>query len=86
MQNRAIGIVDDDVRRIERPREFSEIADGARFGHAIAIPELRNGGAVQFPAGTLFYVPPGPPGHDNWVGDDTYVSLHFLGTEDYANK
>jgi hypothetical protein len=46
------------------------------------------GGVVhEFPAGTLFYIPPGPPGHDSWVvGDETYVSLHFLGTEDYANK
>jgi hypothetical protein len=46
------------------------------------------GGAVhEFPAGALFYIPPGPPGHDSWVvGDETYVSLHFLGTEDYATK
>jgi quercetin dioxygenase-like cupin family protein len=33
-------------------------------------------------AGDLFYV---PPGHDSWVvGDDPYVSLHFLGGEEYA--
>jgi hypothetical protein len=39
------------------------------------------------PAGTFFYVPPGPPGHDSWVvGDEPYVSLHFLGTEHYAKK
>lgn len=46
------------------------------------------GGAVhEFPAGTLFYIPPGPPGHDSWVvGNEPYVSLHFLGTEDYAKK
>jgi hypothetical protein len=46
------------------------------------------GGTVhEFPAGTLFYIPPGPPGHDSWVvGDETYVSLHFLGSEDYAKK
>ena len=32
--------------------------------------------------GDLFYV---PPGHDSWVvGDQPYVSLHFLGGEDYA--
>src|SRR4029453_13361100 len=31
------------------------------------------------PAGTFFYVPPAPPGHDSWVvGDEPYVSLHFL--------
>jgi quercetin dioxygenase-like cupin family protein len=33
-------------------------------------------------AGEFFYV---PPGHDSWVvGDEPYVSLHFLGSEDYA--
>jgi len=32
--------------------------------------------------GELFYV---PPGHDSWVvGDEPYVSLHVLGSEDYA--
>ncbi len=34
-------------------------------------------------AGELFYVPPVP--HDSWaVGDDPYVSLHFLGADSYA--
>jgi quercetin dioxygenase-like cupin family protein len=33
-------------------------------------------------AGDFFYV---PPGHDSWVvGDEPYVSLHILGSEDYA--
>jgi len=33
--------------------------------------------------GTLFYVPPDP--HDSWVvGDELYVSLHFLGAGKYA--
>jgi len=32
--------------------------------------------------GELFYV---PPGHDSWVvGDEPYVSLHVLGSEEYA--
>jgi mannose-6-phosphate isomerase-like protein (cupin superfamily) len=32
--------------------------------------------------GELFYV---EPGHDSWVvGDDPYVSLHFLGAGEYA--
>lgn len=32
--------------------------------------------------GDLFHV---PPGHDSWVvGDEPYVSLHFLGADDYA--
>ena len=32
--------------------------------------------------GQLFHV---PPGHDSWVvGDELYVSLHLMGSEDYA--
>lgn len=32
--------------------------------------------------GDFFYV---PPGHDSWVvGDEPYISLHFLGSENYA--
>jgi hypothetical protein len=34
--------------------------------------------------GDLFYVPPEP--HDSWVvGEQQYVSLHFLGAEKYAD-
>ena len=33
-------------------------------------------------SGELFHV---PPGHDSWVvGDEPYVSLHIMGSEDYA--
>ena len=33
--------------------------------------------------GEFFYV---PPGHDSWVvGDEPYVSLHIMGSEDYAS-
>jgi quercetin dioxygenase-like cupin family protein len=32
--------------------------------------------------GELFHV---PPGHDSWVvGDEPYVSVHVMGSEDYA--
>ena len=40
---------------------------------------------IELRAGDLFYIPPDP--HDSWVvGDEAYVSLHFLGAEDYARK
>ena len=40
---------------------------------------------IELHAGDLFYVPPMP--HDSWViGDEPYVSLHFLGAENYATK
>ena len=38
---------------------------------------------IELRPGELFYVPPLP--HDSWVvGNDPYVSLHFLGAERYA--
>ncbi len=39
-----------------------------------------DGRVVELRAGELFYIPPVP--HDSWViGDQPYVSLHFLGAE-----
>ena len=41
------------------------------------------GRVVEMHPGELFYVPPLP--HDSWVvGDESYVSLHFLGADHYA--
>ncbi|MGH6783636.1 MAG: cupin [Sphingomicrobium sp.] len=38
---------------------------------------------VEMRAGDIFYVPSHP--HDSWVvGDEPYVSLHFLGADHYA--
>ena len=38
---------------------------------------------IEMHPGDLFYVPPVP--HDSWVvGDQPYVSLHFLGADQYA--
>ena len=42
-----------------------------------------DGSVIELKAGELFYIPPVP--HDSWVvGDEPYVSLHFLGAEQYA--
>jgi len=44
---------------------------------------LDDGRVVELKRGELFYIPPLP--HDTWViGDEPYVSLHFLGAERYA--
>ncbi len=44
-----------------------------------------DGRVIELKAGELFYIPPIP--HDSWVvGDEPYVSLHFLGAEKYADK
>lgn len=49
-----------------------------------ATAAMDNGVVIEMRAGDVFYV---PPGHDSWVvGDEPYVSLHFLGAEDYAAK
>jgi hypothetical protein len=49
-----------------------------------ATAAMEDGSVIEMRAGDIFYV---PPGHDSWVvGDEPYVSLHFLGTEDYAKK
>lgn len=52
-----------------------------------ATAAMADGTIYELPAATVFYIPPGPPGHDSWVVDDgPYVSLHFLGSEDHARK
>jgi quercetin dioxygenase-like cupin family protein len=40
---------------------------------------------IELRAGDFFHVPAEP--HDSWVvGEEPYVSLHFLGAEHYATK
>lgn len=52
-----------------------------------ATAAMDDGTIHELRTGTLFYIPPGPPGHDSWVvGDEPYVSLHFMGAEQYAKK
>ncbi len=42
-----------------------------------------DGRVVEMRPGDIFYIPPEP--HDSWViGDQPYVSLHFLGASTYA--
>ena len=48
-----------------------------------ATAAMADGEVVEMRAGDLFYVPPAP--HDSWVvGEEPYVSLHFLGASKYA--
>jgi hypothetical protein len=43
---------------------------------------MNDGTLIELGPGDLFHV---GPGHDSWVvGDEPYVSLHFLGAEQYA--
>jgi hypothetical protein len=46
--------------------------------------QMKDGRCYEMRAGDLFYI---GPGHDSWVvGDEPYVSLHFLGAEHYARR
>jgi hypothetical protein len=50
-------------------------------GHAVAA--VVGGEAFDLTPGVLFYVP--AASHDSWVvGDEPYVSLHFLGADHYT--
>jgi len=49
-----------------------------------ATAAMDDGRVIEMRAGDVFYI---PPGHDSWVlGDEPYVSLHFLGAGDYARN
>lgn len=44
-----------------------------------------DGRVIEMHAGELFHIPATP--HDSWVvGDEPYVSLHFLGADHYAAR
>jgi hypothetical protein len=49
-----------------------------------ATAAMVGGALVELAPGDIFHVPAAP--HDSWVvGDEPYVSLHFLGADHYAN-
>ena len=44
-----------------------------------------DGRVIELTEGSLFHVPAVP--HDSWVvGDQPYVSLHFMGADQYAKR
>ena len=47
-----------------------------------ATAAMDDGRVFEMKPGDVFYI---APGHDSWVvGDEPYISLHFLGADDYA--
>ena len=49
-----------------------------------ATAAMDDGRVIEMKAGDVFYI---APGHDSWVvGDEPYVSLHFIGASEYARK
>jgi len=48
-----------------------------------AVAAMSDGRIIELRPGNLFYIPPVP--HDSWVvGEELYVSLHFLGADQYS--
>jgi quercetin dioxygenase-like cupin family protein len=47
-----------------------------------ATAAMDDGRVIEMKPGDIFYI---APGHDSWVvGNDPYVSLHFMGADKYA--
>lgn len=69
-----------------RPNAVASLSQIEHVGMVLsgrAMAAMKDGTEVELMAGSLFYVPPVP--HDSWViGDEPYVSIHFLGADQYA--
>ena len=49
-----------------------------------ATAAMDNSAIIEMRPGDVFHI---GPGHDSWVvGDEPYISLHFLGAEHYADR
>ena len=49
-----------------------------------ATAAMEDGRVIEMKAGDVFYI---APGHDSWVvGEEPYVSMHFVGAEQYAQQ
>ena len=63
--------------------EFCEVEHVGLVLSGRAAAAMKDGTVAELTPGTLFYVPAAP--HDSWViGDEVYVSLHFLGSDQYG--
>ena len=63
--------------------QFCEVEHVGLVVAGRAVAAMGDGRLLELEPGTLFYVPPEP--HDSWVvGDEQYVSLHFLGADQYT--
>ncbi len=63
--------------------DYCEVEHVGMVVSGCATAAFADGRVSEMKAGDLFYVPSEP--HDSWVvGDEPYVSLHFLGAQKYA--
>ncbi len=66
-------------------KRFCEVEHVGMVLSGRATAAMDGGEVIEMRAGDIFYIP--PQSHDSWVvGDEPYVSLHFLGAERYADK
>src|SRR5260370_42604424 len=62
---------------------FCEVEHVGMVLSGTATAAMKEGKVQELVPGTVFYIP--PAAHDSWVvGDEPYVSLHFLGAEQYT--
>jgi quercetin dioxygenase-like cupin family protein len=68
------------------PQVGTALCDVEHVGMVIsgtATAATQDGEVYELSPGTIFYIPPVP--HDSWVvGDEPYISIHFLGVESYT--
>jgi len=66
-------------------KEFCDVEHVGMVVSGCATAAMKDGETVEMKPGDLFYVPQHP--HDSWVvGDEPYVSLHFMGADTYASN
>jgi len=64
-------------------KQFCDVGHVGLVISGIATAAMQDGKIIEMTPGTLFYIPPIP--HDSWVvGDEPYVSLHFMGADHYS--
>ena len=65
-------------------QRFCEVEHVGMVLSGVATAAFDDGRVIELRAGGIFHIPAVP--HDSWVvGDEPYVSLHFLGADDYAS-
>ncbi len=63
--------------------EHCEVEHVGMVVSGCAVAAMKGGAIIELNEGCLFYIPPEP--HDSWVvGEEPYVSLHFLGADHYT--
>ncbi len=68
---------------LEIGEEFCTVEHVGMVVSGTATAAFADGSLTELKPGMLFYIP--PDAHDSWVvGDEPYVSLHFLGATKYA--